>query len=446
MRYNTTTLVFAILLAARAGLAQDAGSAPPKDAAFDLSAQTAAVAAGEADDAAQPAKSVAADDGKKKDDETLVGALEKDPGFEVGGSLAAMWMLRDDPLSPSNEFRVNRARVKVSWSQWKLIEAVVGIEAKELISGNGDAAILRDVYVRVQPLRWLGLQVGQFKKPFSEIELTGRGKFPLVNRGVASDFVANQLLYGGRDIGAMLEGRIVKSIKLDYEVGVFNGLGPNTKEIGFGGTKDLAARLEAEPVKWLGIGADASLKIIERGDLPGFVDQDNFDDVVEDAYPLGYSATDFKNEYSWMTGTKWMAGADVVIKPDKLRVVAEANLGENWWFEKYPYTWSAVLVASYRLRLAKGVPLWIEPAVRGEVLTLLTDGMGSWRARLWEIAPGVNLLVGKHVRLMIDGEFRFAQGSESSIDGTRRSGLWPNEYSGNWADSKKLMIQLAFDI
>jgi hypothetical protein len=434
----------AVLAAARPALAQ---GDPDADAGYTLSAETAAVAAGEDDAAAKASEAGAPDkDKKKEDDGDLIGALKGKPGFGVDANLAAMWMLRDELLQPTNEFRVNQARVELSWTQWKLIKAVVGIEAKGLLMGDGDTAILRDVYVRVQPLAWLGLRVGQFKKPFGKIELTGRGKLPVIRRGAANDYACDQLLYGGRDIGAMLEGRLVKSVKLDYAIGVFNGLGPNTTEIGLDGTKDLAARLEIEPAEWLGIGADASFKFIERGDLPGFVNQDNFDAVQEDEYPLGYSATDFKNEYAWMAGTAWMVGMDVVVKPDKLRVVLEGNLGENWWFQKYPYVWSAALVASYKFRLVKGVPLWLEPAVRGEVMSFLTDGMDNWRARLWTIAPGVNLHVGKHVRLMIDGEFQFAQGTEASFDGTRRSGLWPNEYAGNWADSKKLMIQLGFNI
>ena len=146
-----------------------------------------------------------------------------------------------------------------------------------------------------------------------------------------------------------------------------------------------------------------------------------------------------------MAGTAWIAGADVGLDFGKLNIDLEGAFGENWWFEKYPYAWSGLLMASYKIKLVKGWPLWLEPAVRGEVLTILTS-MSEWRARLWQLAPAINLHIGRHVRLMIDGEFVYAQGSEADLDGSRRDGLWPNEWPGAFTDSKKLMVQLIFGL
>ena len=80
-----------------------------------------------------------------------------------------------------------------------------------------------------------------------------------------------------------------------------------------------------------------------------------------------------------------------------------------------------------------------------ETLTLLTDS-GEWRARMWSLVPGVNLHIGKHVRVMLNGEFVLTEGSESDIDGAPWENLWPNEWPGNWAESKRLLLQLAFSI
>lgn len=384
----------------------------------------------------------------KKEEKTpnLVGALEAEPGFKLKAQLSGLWMLRDEYLKPMNEFRVNRARLKLSWQQWKLIEAVVKVEAAQLFTGGGVGSILRDLFVKVQPLTWLGLKMGQFKKPFSRLELKALSKIPLVERGMSNEYFIEHLLYGDRDIGAMLEGRLIKDIKLDYAVGVFNGLGKNTKEIGLDGTKDVVARLEAEPVKWLDVGANATFKFIEKGDLPGFVNQNNFDKVEEDTYPLGYSAADFIDEYDWMTGMSWMTGVDAALKLKKWRVMGEGMFGENRWFEKYPYAWSAVLLVSYKHKLVTGVPLWIEPALKGEVLTFLNESLDGWRVRMWQITPGINLHIGRHVRFMVNGEFNLSEGKEADIDGSRRDGLWPNEFPGTWGDIKKLLVQIAFSI
>jgi hypothetical protein len=91
------------------------------------------------------------------------------------------------------------------------------------------------------------------------------------------------------------------------------------------------------------------------------------------------------------------------------------------------------------------LPLWLEPAVRGEVLTILTSA-SEWRTRMWQVAPALNLHIGKHVRLMIDGEFVFAQGTEADLDGSRNDGLWPGEWPGAFSDSRRLMVQLVFEI
>jgi hypothetical protein len=399
-----------------------------------------------------PSKGPATEDAASKKpvseppEKDFLGALKQEPGLKVKAQLAGLWMLRDEPMKPNNEFRVSRARVKVSWTQWALIEAVVKAEVKEVFRGGGADSLLRDLYVRVQPISWLGFRVGQFKKPFGAIALASWSKFRLIKRGLVDDYVVEHLMYGDRDIGAMIEGRIIEKAKLDYAVGVFNGMGRNTREISFHGSKDFAARIEGRPLQWFEIGASGSLKLIEKSDLPGFVNQNNFEKVIEDEYPLGYSSADFIAEHGWMTGTAWMAGADVTFRPKKLRIIAEGMIGQNWWFEKYPYTWSAVLVASYRIKLGKSVPLSLEPALMGEVLTLMTGGMDNWRSRLWQVTPGVNLHIGKHVRLMIDGQLRFAEGSEADIDGSRREGLWPNEFPGAWADRTRLLVQLAFSI
>jgi hypothetical protein len=390
-------------------------------------------------------------------EERALGALDKEPGFKIGARLYGMWMMRDEYLQPANEFRVNMARVSFEWTQWKLIEAVIDLDADQLIANAGDTALLRDMYVRVQPLKWLGAQMGQFKRPFSRIEIMSRRRLPVIDRGIANDYIVEHLMYGGRDIGLMLAGRLWDGIRLDYAVGVFNGMGMNTREIGLDGFKDVAARLDLKPAKWLSLGFSGSFKFIEDRDLEHFIDLDDiaaqdFETLDPNDYPEyvdpddpEVTLTGFKKEHEWMTGMSWMAGMDLSLKFGKFSIAADGMVGENWWFEKYPYVWATSLMVSYKKKLVKGWPLWIEPVVMGEVLTLLTD-WSEWRNRMWQVAPGVNLHIGKYVRLMIDGEFTFVEGVESDIDGARWEKLWPNEWPGDWTDSKRLLVQLAFSI
>jgi hypothetical protein len=389
---------------------------------------------------------------RKKD--RALGALEGEPGFEIGGRLGAMWTMRDSATKPLHEFRVTAARLELTWTQWKLVEASISVEASHLLDGDGDFSILRDLYVRIQPLTWLGVRMGQFKKPFSHNELRRWGKLPFVDRGIGNDYLIEHLMYGDRDIGLQLEGRLVESIKLDYAIGAFNGMGKNTAELALDGSKDFAARLEADAAKWISIGVNGSVKVIDKRDLPGFVDRDNYAyiDNPED-YPLGYTDDDFIRDYDWMAGAAWAGGADVGLDFGDLHIDLEGTFGENWWFEEFPYAWTGLLAASYKIKLKKGWPLWLEPALRGEVLTILTSG-SEWHARQWQIAPAINLYIGKHVRLMIDGEFVFAEfANKDNADfdqcgsgDIKCVGLWPDEWPGAFADSKRLMVQLLFGV
>jgi hypothetical protein len=366
------------------------------------------------------------------------------PAFELEARLGALWAMTDREDDPVHEFEVSHARLQLTWEQWKIVKARISVDLEQLVD-EGDPAILRDLWIGVRPADWLGVRIGQFKKPFSRIELTSYGKLPLIRRGISNRYLVEHLGYGDRDLGLMLEGRLVPDVRLDYAVGVFNGRGRNRPELSRDGSMDLAARLEARPAKWISLGASGSLKLIDEADLPALVDADDRAAVDEDAYPLGYGDEDFVREHGWMAGPAWMAGADAALKVGGLRVAAEGMFGENWWFERYPLAWSGLLMLSYRLPLGERWPIHLEPALRGEVLTILTS-TSLWRARLWQLAPGINLHVGEHVRLMLDGEFVFAQGTEADLDGSRRDGLWPNEWPGSFADSKRLLVQLLFEV
>ena len=45
-------------------------------------------------------------DAEKEDEDRALGALESEPGLDVEARLGALYMLQDEELKPSNEFRV----------------------------------------------------------------------------------------------------------------------------------------------------------------------------------------------------------------------------------------------------------------------------------------------------------------------------------------------------
>jgi hypothetical protein len=256
---------------------------------------------------------------------------------------------------------------------------------------------LRDAWVKVAPFQWLGLTMGQFKKPFSRNELRGFGKLEFVERGLGNSFFIEDMLYGGRDVGAMVSGTLLPTVGLAYYVAAFNGDGQNAKESHSNGAKDLVGRLEVEPLKALALGVSYSAK-----SFPG--DPDKHDPSV-------------------------LWGADFKAKVPFLRFQGEFLYGENHVVTSLPKAMAGMLAVNSNVKLGKvsGTALKLEPAFRVEFLrpdTELTD------ADIWAYTPGLNLLIGKSARLMADLELVKA-GKATDPD---------------YGDATRFMLQLAFDL
>ena len=115
-----------------------------------------------------------------------------------------------------------------------------------------------DLYFRYKPMKELGVQLGQFKIPFSyENENCGPTTVEFIEYSYITTYlVRNNGAYDGingatgRDIGLQLYGSIFErdgySI-LNYNVGVFNGSGINGKD--HNSSKDFIARLIVKPFK-----------------------------------------------------------------------------------------------------------------------------------------------------------------------------------------------------
>jgi hypothetical protein len=368
-------------------------------------------------------------------------ALEEKPDLDVEARLHVLWTIGDLGDEPVHEFLVDMARIKFTWTQWKIVEAELKLDVDELIDGDGDANLLRDVYVRVQPASWLGVQIGQFKRPFSRLELISRKKLPLIHRGEANEWMVEHLAFGERDIGIQIDGRLVEAVDLDYSIGLFNGAGPNTREIDLYGFKDLSFRVQVEPHDAVKLGMSFSFKHVAEGDIPRFADEEAFEYVDPGRYPWGYRMEDFVEEYGWLAGASWMTGLDVGLRFGGARVLLDTTLGESWWFSGSDLTWAAALVVSWERALPTSVPMALEPVVMLEAILPRLDRPGQ---RLWRAVPGLNVHLGEYFRLMIDAELVLPQGREP--DETTRDGLWPGEWPGEWRRSSRVLVQLAFDI
>ena len=288
---------------------------------------------------------------------------------DIQGYVHTRYWVQDGAAGPSQGFEVGSARLGAAWNQGRLLDGELSLEFTEALSGSASLQVVRDAYVRVSPMRELRIRMGQFKKPFGGLELWGRSRLPLVERGISNAWIVRDLAYGGRDIGVQVEGRLLKRPRLQYSVGVFNGSGANRAEDG--DSKDIAGRVEIRPLKILEFGASGSLK-----------------QFAQDAHPE-------------LPARGSMGELDAKVETKRLTVFAEGMIGQNYRSIDEAKSWSALLMAGYRIPLSDAWRLKLEPLVRGEVLKV-EDHVRD--AHILSATAGANLHIGKLFRLMVQGE------------------------------------------
>lgn len=339
---------------------------------------------------------------------------KKKVDLKIGARLYALWTVTDDTDDPANEFSVAMARVKFDWRYAKLIRGVLQADFEQLLDEANEDPLLRDMYVQIRPLRQLRVRVGQFKRPFSRLELRGRSRLELVKRGPSNDWLIEDLKFGDRDIGLMLEGRFGNGKRnIEYAAGIFNGAGKNDKETDLNGAKDYAVRLQGKPADWLSLGVSSSFKTV---------------DVHSIAYYPEFA---------------WAYGADARLKLGSFSLLAEGLFGQNHdrcaaanipaeCREQVdggdlPHSWSAVLLGAYQFDLGTKARLKLQPLIKLELLQPNTD---LDDADVLSIVVGTNLKIARHVRVMVQGELLEAG-----------PGL-PEHFKSE----KRMLLQVALDI
>jgi hypothetical protein len=343
---------------------------------------------------------------------TLAEPSEAATRLDVGVQLHTRWELELEEDRTGNEFRIALARLRFNWRHDDWLRAKLQADVDQLF-GDGDAgddatAMVRDAWVEGRLHKSLRVRMGQFKRPFSRLELRSRGDLETIRRGIGNGLLIEDFGYGDRDLGLQLSGRFGKRKKqrLDYALGIFNGTGRNAPETDRNGAKDLVARLEARPIKPLSVGINGSLKLFDTDSVP---------------YVPSYA---------------WAAGIDGALRLGRLRLLAEGLVGLNWDKCVYaddpadcreendradvPYAWSATVMASYRFPLWEAWKLALEPVLKAEVLVpdhTLDDG------RIYLATAGINLHVARRLRLMVHLEEQFPEAGAPE-DWERQGRFW----------------------
>ena len=342
--------------------------------------------------------------------------LDKKAKLKVGARIHTLWTYTNEAETPENAFGIDMARVKFDWRQSKLVRGVLQLDVDQLQKSSSQTAILRDAYVKVAPMKYLQFRMGQFKRPFSRVELRSRGRLETIHRGVSNAWLIEELGYGERDLGLQVEGGMSDELlSVNYACGVFNGSGKNMEEEDPDGSKDFVVRLDVEALDMLSVGANGSYKQF---------------DTSESSLSHPDSA--------------WAAGGDFRLKLGGFRLLGEYLTGENYlysdmkhmleagvWADHYhesvATSWSALLMLAYKHKVFEKWRLAVQPVVKGEYL-VPDDSLDE--AYVWALTSGANLFIGKHVRLMLNSEIvRPAANAPTS-----------------WMEYEKYMVQMAFDI
>ena len=171
---------------------------------------------------------------------------------KLGGWIDAQYQFSQSEDSKSSVFMIRRARLdlKGSLSRW------VDFRLQADFAPNPR---LIDAYIKVNLCKYVQVQVGQFKIPFSlenilsplELELTENAQVISALSGY-KDVSGVSSYSNGREIGLMLLGTLASATVrgekipiLKYGVGVFGGNGINVKADNM--AKDISARLEFCP-------------------------------------------------------------------------------------------------------------------------------------------------------------------------------------------------------
>ena len=236
------------------------------------------------------------------------------PVFKLSGYIQAGYdyLWNEDGTSTST-FHLRRARMTM---QGDLYKGKKGAKASYRLQIDFcRTPVIVDLWAKYQPVNQFGVQVGQFKLPIS-IENTDYNatKLEFVNYAQVVQRLARLgsgdmtgISSTGRDTGLQLFGGFVKrdgySI-INYEVGVFNGAGINTKDNNK--TKDIAARLTIQPAKKLKIAgyymhgeANVSSLIGAGGKYPAIVEGLNSYNAKYIAYNRYGGGADYNNDFMY---------------------------------------------------------------------------------------------------------------------------------------------------
>jgi len=234
--------------------------------------------------------------------------------LQLGGRVTSRFTALDSDHPLNDEFRVMRARVETDVNVLDYYDLKIAGEFAE-------SPKLKDGYLDVHYVPWARFRMGQFKVPFTWEYLASHKYIDFAERSFAVD----NMRFQGRDIGAMLHGKLYDNL-LEYQIAVLNGTGENNRDNN--DSKDIAGRLFARP---LGKLEDSLFSSLYLGISGTFGDQNtDFSDLDFKTIP-GTKFVDFASDTTH-TGDRTRLGTEF------LWPIGPASLKAEWmrmWLDDF---------------------------------------------------------------------------------------------------------------
>lgn len=248
------------------------------------------------------------------------------------------------------QFNVTDARIGASAEPFDWLQTVLEVDASS-------HSPIKDAYGRFRdPSHRYRLYLGQFKTPFTARYEESNWELPLVDRGVADDFLRKAGFIGHR-IGLMVERKAKgKHDALSFRAAVLQGA---DDDAGIHTDEDAAARVQYRLFKVLTVGAGGYWGGLANG-------------------PHRHSVT-----------------LDSTLRVREFRLTAEVTHGQAW-----PGAFSTgTALATYDVPLDDKEEWVLQPVAAAEGIRV-PAGVVGYSAR-----AGSNLLIGDRFKLMLQGEY-----------------------------------------
>jgi hypothetical protein len=274
------------------------------------------------------------------------------------------------------------ARVGVDARYRDILRVRVTLELSDLLEKPKPGMVLRNAWANIQVRSWFQIRAGNFKRPYSRLELRRFTSIPFIGRGLYNDIAVEDLGWGDRAVGMSLWGDIEPGRpgfdRLRWQLSVTNNVLSGAPH-GF----DAHARLTYDPTSWFSIGGGGAYKSVQQ--------------------PLADEAA---CRATWERGPEcrrnvFAAGGDVALNLEGVYASVEVNLAQDWLYaDSSPWVLGALAYTSYEIEVGKQTRL--QPVLFGEYVD---SNMSFSESEAVRAGAAFNLLWTKYLRIIPQVEF-----------------------------------------